>query len=164
KAMVVTRSRLHAVKTKQAFDKYLLEHGYPYRALVAFSGRVNDGIKEYTEAGMNGFAEKQTAEMFKRPEFRFLIVAEKFQTGFDQLLKPAEDRYTELSDAERAEFKHQLGTYVRLYAFLSQVLPFADAELESLYAFARMLNKRLPADPRALPLEVIDEADMESYR
>ena len=86
KAMIVTRSRLHAVRYKLEVDRYLKEKGYPYKALVAFSGMVKDGGKQYTEANMNGFAETQTAETFKRPEYRFLIVAEKFQTGFDQPL------------------------------------------------------------------------------
>lgn len=86
KAMVVTASRLHAVLYKQAFDAYLKRQGYPIKALVAFSGTVQYHGKEYTEAGMNGFPEQQTAEQFKKPEYRFLIVAEKFQTGFDQPL------------------------------------------------------------------------------
>lgn len=86
KAMVVTASRLHAVLYKQAFDAYLKKQGYPIRALVAFSGTVHYHGLDYTEAGMNGFPERQTAEQFKKPEYRFLIVAEKFQTGFDQPL------------------------------------------------------------------------------
>jgi type I restriction enzyme R subunit len=88
KAMVVTRSRLHAVRYKLAFDKYLREKKYPYKVLVAFSGTVRDPDtgEEFTEVGMNGFPESQTAAMFKRPENRILIVAEKFQTGFDQPL------------------------------------------------------------------------------
>jgi type I restriction enzyme R subunit len=87
KAMVVTKSRLHAVKYKLAFDKYLSERGYSHKALVAFSGTVREGQLEYTESQMNGgLPEKQTAEEFKKDEYRFLIVAEKFQTGFDQPL------------------------------------------------------------------------------
>ncbi|GIX49464.1 MAG: hypothetical protein KatS3mg131_3675 [Candidatus Tectimicrobiota bacterium] len=86
KAMIVTRSRLHAVRYKLAIDKYLAERGYPFKALVAFSGSVQDGGQTYTEPGMNGFPEAQTARMFERPEYRFLIVANKFQTGFDQPL------------------------------------------------------------------------------
>ncbi|NNJ09164.1 type I restriction endonuclease subunit R [Chloroflexales bacterium ZM16-3] len=88
KAMVVTRSRLHAVRYKQAFDRYLQERGYPYRALVAFSGAVRDPDTqlEFTETEMNGVPESQTAETFKQAPYRFLIVAEKFQTGFDQPL------------------------------------------------------------------------------
>jgi type I restriction enzyme R subunit len=60
--------------------------GYPFKALVAFSGAVHDGGQSYTEAGMNGLPETQTAKTFERPEYRFLIVANKFQTGFDQPL------------------------------------------------------------------------------
>ncbi len=89
KVMIVTKSRLHAVRYKLAFDKYLAEKGYGHKALVAFSGTVKDDGKEFTEAGMNHIPEKQTAEEFKKDEFKFLIVAEKFQTGFDQPLLAA---------------------------------------------------------------------------
>ncbi|MCZ2112925.1 MAG: type I restriction endonuclease subunit R, partial [Anaerolineae bacterium] len=67
KAMLVTRSRLHAVRYKQEFDRQMKERKFPYRALVAFSGEVTDpdtGLK-FTEQGMNGFPESQTAESFK---------------------------------------------------------------------------------------------------
>ncbi len=88
KAMVVTKSRLHAVRYKIAFDKYLKEKGYNHKTLVAFSGTVKDidTKLEYTEGQMNGVPENQTAEEFKKDEYKFLIVAEKFQTGFDQPL------------------------------------------------------------------------------
>lgn len=86
KAMLVTKSRLHAVKFKQAFDKYLNDTGLQYKALVAFSGTVRDGHLEFTETGMNKFSDKNTAEEFKKRENRFMIVANKFQTGFDQPL------------------------------------------------------------------------------
>jgi type I restriction enzyme R subunit len=88
KAMVVTKSRLHAVRYKIAFDKYLKEKGYAHKALVAFSGTVRDidTKLEYTEGQMNKVPESQTAEEFKNDEYKFLIVAEKFQTGFDQPL------------------------------------------------------------------------------
>ena len=86
KAMIVTRSRLHAVRYKLAVDEYLAERGYPFKALVAFSGTVKDGGASYTEAGMNGLRETQTASTFEGQDYRFLIVANKFQTGFDQPL------------------------------------------------------------------------------
>jgi type I restriction enzyme R subunit len=86
KAMIVTKSRLHAVRYKMAVDAYLKSHNYPFKALVAFSGTVKDGKLEYTEGQMNGVPEKNTAEEFKKDEYKFLIVAEKFQTGFDQPL------------------------------------------------------------------------------
>lgn len=86
KAMIVTRSRMHAVRYKLALDKYLKEKGHPFKALVAFSGTVEDRGKSYTESNMNGFLETQTAKTFDRSEYRFLVVANKFQTGFDQPL------------------------------------------------------------------------------
>src|SRR3972149_8903018 len=88
KAMIVTRSRLHAVRYKLAVDAYLKEHGHKFKALVAFSETVKDKGTEYTETSMNGFPETKTAETFKQDEYKILIVAEKFQTGFDQPLLP----------------------------------------------------------------------------
>lgn len=87
KAMVVTSSRLHAVRYKEAIDRYLDERGYSdLSTLVAFSGKVLDDSITFTEAGMNGFREAETAERFDTDDFQVLIVAEKFQTGFDQPL------------------------------------------------------------------------------
>ena len=269
KAMIVTRSRLHAVRYKHAVDRYLKEHGYPYKALVAFSGTVRDGGIDYTESNMNGFPETQTAEIFKQDAYRMLIVANKFQTGFDQpqlhtmyvdkklggvnavqtlsrlnrtypgknetmvldfaneaeeiqqafapyyektllsegtdpnllydlqtkltgfhfyseddvnrfaviyfdpkgtqdklyaVLAPVVDRYEEASNEEKADFKGHLTDYVRLYAFLSQIITFVDTDLEKLYVFGRLLLRKLPASLERLPLEIQQNIDIESYR
>ncbi|WP_374457961.1 type I restriction endonuclease subunit R [Nocardioides sp.] len=94
KAMVVTRSRLHAVRTKQALDAYISRKGYdqgaaPLRVLVAFSGSVPDPDLpelEYTEAQMNGFGEGQLPKKFREDGYQVLVVAEKYQTGFDEPL------------------------------------------------------------------------------
>lgn len=90
KAMVVTGSRLEAVRYKQEFDRYIQEKGYPIKSLVAFSGSVEDDKipeKHFTEIGMNdGLKEKELPETFAKPDFRVLLVAEKYQTGFDQPL------------------------------------------------------------------------------
>jgi type I restriction enzyme, R subunit len=91
KAMVVTGSRLSAVKYKQAFDRYIKDKGYTgIRALVAFSGTVADPEQPgsaFTEVGMNdGLPERELPERFGGEEYRVLIVAEKYQTGFDQPL------------------------------------------------------------------------------
>jgi type I restriction enzyme, R subunit len=88
KAMVVTSSRLHAVRYKQSIDKYLREHGYKdIKTLVAFSGKLDDGTGHpVTESSMNSFPEGRTAEEFATGDYGVLIVAEKFQTGFDQPL------------------------------------------------------------------------------
>ncbi len=269
KAMIVTRSRLHAVRYKQAVDRYLLEKGYRYKALVAFSGTVRDGGDEYSEANMNHFPDKQTAETFKQDAYRILIVANKFQTGFDQpllhtmyvdkrlgdvnavqtlsrlnrvypgknetmvldfvnkaediqeafhryyektllsqgtdpnllydlqtrladfhcysedevnhfaalyfdkkatqdklyaALAPVVDRFKEAVEEERADFRGQLTDYVRLYAFLSQVITFVDTDLEKLYVFGRLLLRRLPVTLERLPVEIQQNIDIESYR
>lgn len=276
KAMIVTRSRLHAVRYKLALDRYLQEKGHPWKALVAFSGTVRDGGQSYTEAGMNSaglekvIGERQTAAEFDKPEYRFLIVANKFQTGFDQpllhtmyvdkklggvnavqtlsrlnriypplkrgtmvldfaneaeavrtafepyfettLLSEATDpnllyelqsqlldfgiyteadidafakvyydgkatqdrvyaalnavreRFNELASEEQHDFRGQLTDYVRLYAFLAQILSFADVDLEKLYEFARYLRRLLPGNIDELPREVQQNIDMESYR
>ena len=90
KAMVVTGSRLEAVRYKQRFDDYIRAKGYGIKSLVAFSGIVNDNTLPgvtYTEEGMNrGVKEKELPEAFATPEYHVLLVAEKYQTGFDQPL------------------------------------------------------------------------------
>jgi type I restriction enzyme R subunit len=90
KAMVVTGSRLEAVRYKQEFDRYISQKGYPIKSLVAFSGTVEDDKilgKNYTEVEMNeGLKEKELPETFAKTDYRVLLVAEKYQTGFDQPL------------------------------------------------------------------------------
>ena len=90
KAMVVTSSRLEAVRYKQSFDRYIREKGYPIKTLVAFSGTVRDDAAPdvtYTEEQMNdGVREKELPEQFAGQDYRVLLVAEKYQTGFDQPL------------------------------------------------------------------------------
>jgi type I restriction enzyme, R subunit len=261
KAMIVTSSRLSAVRYKHAVDKYLKDKGYPFKALVAFSGTVHDpkdGL-DFTETQMNGFAESQTAEKFKLDDNRILIVAEKFQTGFDQpllhtmyvdkkldgvravqtlsrlnriypeggkddtfvldfrnsaedmeesfrdyyettiaeptdpnelfdaedklldydviraedveelaevffkprhlqtkddhgllyaKLAPAKDRFKGLAEDDQEEFRKRLKRYVRLYSFLSQVVPYLEARSERLYVYARHLANYLPREER----------------
>lgn len=86
KAMVVTSSRENAVKYFFAFREYLKSKFPSYRALVAFSGEVVIDGESYSESGLNGISEARLKEEFKKDEYRFLIVAEKYQTGFDQPL------------------------------------------------------------------------------
>ena len=91
KAMVITASREGAVKYHKAFEDYITKKGYDnIRALVAFSGKVKvkseDGreSKEYTEVGINGFAEDKLPLEFDKDDYKVLLVANKYQTGFDQ--------------------------------------------------------------------------------
>ena len=95
KAMVVTRSRLHAVRTQAALAAYIAKKGYdkgerPLRTLVAFSGSLADPdapeASAVTESSINGFSEGQLPKKFHGPEYQVLVVAEKYQTGFDEPL------------------------------------------------------------------------------
>jgi len=270
KAMLVTRSRLHAVRYKLAFDDYIRKNKYPIKTLVAFSGTVADSGQEYTEPAMNRLrSDKLTAETFKLPEYKFLIVANKFQTGFDQpflhtmyvdkklggvmavqtlsrlnrthrgkddtlvldfanhedeiqtafqpyydrailtkatdpnklydlertiydfglfskgdvnsfasvffkkgatqeklhpLLDTIVEEYIKREKKERLDFRDQLKNYIRLYAFLSQIISFKDVNLEKLYAYLRMLGRKLPSDKERLPVEITENVNMDTYR
>ena len=82
KAMMVTSSRANAVKYKKAFDQYLKDINSPYKSIVAFSGEI-DG---QTEGSLNGFPSAKIPDEFEKDGNRFLLVANKFQTGFDQPL------------------------------------------------------------------------------
>lgn len=87
KAMVITASRQGAVKYRQAFEDYTKRKGYnDIKALVAFSGKVKlpDDDTEYTEASMNGFSEDKLTKEFDKDDYQVLLVANKYQTGFDQ--------------------------------------------------------------------------------
>lgn len=85
KAMVITSSRPAAVKYRQEFEKYIKVKGYKgIKALVAFSGKVKLNNQEYTEEGMNDIKEEELRYEFDRSCYQVLIVADKYQTGFDQ--------------------------------------------------------------------------------
>lgn len=84
KAMVATQSIVSAIKYFFAIQKILKEKGDPFKVLIAFSGKKSiDGI-EYTEESINGFAEKDTRDKFDSDEYKILVVANKYLTGFDQ--------------------------------------------------------------------------------
>ncbi|MDO6803044.1 DEAD/DEAH box helicase family protein [Wenyingzhuangia sp. 1_MG-2023] len=84
KAMVITQSIESAIKYYKALQRILEDKGQPFKIAIAFSGTKKvDGI-EYTEAEMNGFAEKDTKDKFDEDEYRILVVANKYLTGFDQ--------------------------------------------------------------------------------
>lgn len=285
KAMVVTSSRLQAVKYMGAFQRYISEKGYTdIRPLVAFSGTVRDpdtGL-EYTEPGMNldvvggkPISEKQLPKRFASPDYQVLLVANKYQTGFDQPLlmamyvdkrldgvqavqtlsrlnrmvpgketpfvldfvneaediyrafkpyfdatslqessdpalleqlkhaldgfqvyhwsaveafarifyrapnkqnpadhahlqrhlQPAVDRFKAMEDEEqRGEFRDKLSGYVKVYSFLSQIIPYADPDLEMLYSFGRLLLPHLPLERDTGIVKLGDEVGLQYYR
>lgn len=79
-------------------------------------------------------------------------------------LQPAVDRYLAASDDDRVAFRGHLKDYVHLYAFLSHLISFTDAELEKFYEFARLLLRKLPVTRDRLPVEIQQQIDMDSYR
>ena len=159
KAMVVTRSRLHAVRYKQAIDAYIATKGYdsgPSRiaALVAFSGAVvdpTDAAVSYTEAMMNGFGEGQLPKRFASDDYQVLVVAEKYQTGFDQPLL-----HTMYVDKKLAGVKavQTLSRLNRMHAGKTDtfVLDFANKAEEIQDAFEPFFEQSsaAPTDPNLL--------------
>ena len=281
KAMVVTGSRLEAVRYKESFDRYIRDKVYPIKTLVAFSGTVMDDQvpgKTYTEEGMNaGIREKELPDKFATPEYQVLLVAEKYQTGFDQpllhtlyvdkrlsgiqavqtlsrlnrthplkeetfildfvnereeiqeafqqyyegaimgdvveptrlyeikaeldassiylheeverfcdiffkpkvrqntadhramnaMLDPAVDRFRDLLQTNEAEaelWRGNLWAFRNLYAFLSQIIPYQDSELERLYTFLRYLASKLPKRLSGPVYHFDDAVQLEYYR
>jgi len=86
RAMVVTGGIERAVQYFSAFEAYLKERKSPYRAIVAFSGEHEYGGRKVSEASLNDFPSAKIPEQFRKAPYRFLIAAEKFQTGFDEPL------------------------------------------------------------------------------
>jgi type I restriction enzyme, R subunit len=281
KAMVVTGSRLEAVRYKQGFDRYIREKGYPIKSLVAFSGIVEDDKikdKTYTEEGMNeGIREKELPERFATNDYQVLLVAEKYQTGFDQpllhtmyvdrrlagiqavqtlsrinrthplkedtfvldfvndreeiqsafkqfyegaeigdeatpeqlyqliegldqagiylpeevdrfcliyfkpkqrqsptdhqamnaTLDPAVDRFINFQTEDPDEatlWRNNLNAFRNLYAFLSQVIPYQDSDLEKRYVFLRHLSAKLPRRNQGPQYDFDGEVQLEYYR
>jgi len=279
KAMVVTSSRLHAVRYKIAFDNYIKDQGYKdIRTLVAFSGTVQDDQVpnvDYTEVSMNnGVKERELPETFATNEYHVLIVAEKYQTGFDQPLLhtmyvdkrlsgiqavqtlsrlnrihmgkedtfvldfvndpeeikvsfqpyyettlvgeqvtidhlnelqaklaekqvytweeveefsrvfykpaakklatdharlyqcvgPAVKRFEQLSEDDQDEFRKSLTAYKNLYAFMAQIIPFHDTELEVLYSYARYLLTKLPKRKTGAVYDLNEDVALKYYR
>lgn len=266
KAMIVTSSRRNAVKYKKAFDKYLKENSIPFKAIVAFSGEI-DG---QTESSLNGFSSAAIPAEFKKANNRFLIVANKYQTGFDQPLlhtmyvdkklggvsavqtlsrlnrttsgksdtfvmdfanstdeiknsfepyyettilgeatdpnklfdlQNALDAYqvytnaqvqefsdkivqnvpvdqlhiildaaanvfrTTLDEKSQEDFRAKCKSYVRLYVFLAQIVPFTNPYLERLYIFLNHLQNKIQREQgEDLAQGVLDTIDLDSYR
>lgn len=156
KAMVVTGSRLHAVRYYFEFKKYLKEKGYGHiKPLVAFSGKVPDPDvpnKAYTEAELNGFGEKELPERFKTDEFQLLLVADKYQTGFDQPLLHTMYVDKKLSGVKAVQTLSRLN---RTHAGKEDtfVLDFANERsdiLSSFQPYYEVTSLEEPSDPNRL--------------
>ncbi|MFC3207425.1 type I restriction enzyme subunit R domain-containing protein [Aquamicrobium soli] len=86
RAMVITNGIQRAIQYFHAFQTYLAERKSPYQAVVAFSGEHEYGGRKVTEATLNGFPSSQIEDLIQKDPYRFLIVADKFQTGYDEPL------------------------------------------------------------------------------
>ena len=279
KAMFVTSSRKLAKRYFEEFNKYIKVNGYinELKILVAFSGKViddnfPDGI---SEPDLTGYGEKELPKVFNENEYRILIVADKYQTGFDQpmlhtmyvdkklsgvkavqtlsrlnrtapgkedtfvldfvndretifksfqpyyektmvaeepdinhlfdlkgkldekqifwqseidafaniyfkpsgklttkdqshlyaYIDPAIDRFKAIeTEDEKDEFKKSLRTWTNLYSFLAQIMPFQEPEFEKFYAYAKLLQTKLPKKELSDSLQLSDEIAMEYYR
>ena len=84
KGMVVTQNIESAIRYYMAINRILKDKGNPFKIAIAFSGKKTVDSLEYSEAEMNGFAEKDTKDKFDTDEYRILVVANKYLTGFDQ--------------------------------------------------------------------------------
>ncbi|WP_373551540.1 type I restriction endonuclease subunit R [Haliscomenobacter sp.] len=281
KAMLVTGSRLHAKRYFLEFNKYIQDKGYQneIKVLVAFSGKVVDqdtSAQGVSEPELTGYGERELPAVFEKEEYKILIVADKYQTGFDQPLlhtmyvdkklsgvkavqtlsrlnrtctgkedtfvldfvndrdtifssfqpyyeittvteeldinhlydlkarldqfqvywdseieafaqvyfnpstnlnhprdqkhlyaytDPAVDRFRAIPEEEsREEFKKGLRTWCALYSFLSQIMPFIDSDLEKFFAYAKLLQTRLPKRELSESMQLSDEVALEYYR
>ena len=126
KSMVVTKSIVSAIKYKKAFDKYLKEIKSPYKAIVAFSGKKKYNGIEMDETSMNNFSTNKTdiPKNFKKKEYRFLIVANKYQTGFDQPLLHTMYVDKKLSDVQAVQTLSRLNRAYKPYKKDTFVLDF----------------------------------------
>ena len=86
RAMLVTSSRKHAVLYKLEMDRQIKENNFPIKTLVAFTGTVHHDTEDHTEGSMNDIRNQDIKEAFKKDPYKILIVANKFQTGFDEPL------------------------------------------------------------------------------
>src|SRR3989440_2947201 len=143
-----------AEEIQQAFapyyEKTLLSEGTDPNLLYDLQTKLA-GFHLYSEDDINRFA-----AIFFDPKAT--------QDKLYAALAPIVDRYEEASSEEKGDFKGHLTDYVRLYAFLSQIITCVDTGLEKLYVFGRLLLRKLPASPERLPLEIQQNIDIESYR
>lgn len=149
KAMVIMSSRKAAVKYRQAFENYINDHHYDDMGmLVAFSGKVNsdDDNKEYTEASMNGLPEDRTAKEFNKPGYRFLLVANKYQVGFDQPKLSAMYIMKKLRGVNAVQTLSRLNRICPPYEKTPFVLDFVNDYKDIEAAFAPYYTTTLLAD------------------
>ena len=175
KAMVVTNGRESAVKYRKAFEEYINKKGYKdIHALVAFSGKVSLEDKEYTEVGMNGISEKNLPDEFDKDDYQVLLVADKYQTGFDQPKLCAMYILKKLHGVTAVQTLSRLNRICPPYEKKTFVLDFVNKYEDIVAAFSKYYTKTVLSNsvtPRAIyDIEAkidgyffLDPADVESF-
>lgn len=186
KAMVVTTGREEAVRYRAALQAYIERHRYTdVRALVAFSGKVPLGEElsgfscsktakgwEYTESGMNGFSDARTADKFDTDDYNVLLVANKFQVGFDQPKLCAMYVMKKLRDVEAVQTLSRLNRM--LPGKKTVVLDFVNTCEDMERAFSRYytttilsntvtVSQLIEIETRLDGYDVIDDDDVNKY-
>ncbi len=166
KAMVITASRQGAVKYRQAFEDYIAKKGYEgIRALVAFSGKVKlpDSEVEYTEASLNGFPEDRLTREFDTDAYQVLLVANKYQTGFDQPKLCAMYVLKKLKGVNAVQTLSRLNRICPPYDKKTFVLDFVNSYEDMKSAFAPYYTTTLLANS-VTPNAIYDlEAQIDAY-
>lgn len=164
KAMVVTESRAGAVKYRQAFENYVTKKGYKdIKALVAFSGKVTLDDKEYTEIGLNGFSEKNLPDEFDKDNYQVLLVADKYQTGFDQPKLCAMYILKKLHGVTAVQTLSRLNRICPPYEKKTFVLDFANDYKDITAAFSKYYTKTILSNS-VTPAAIYDSiAKIEGY-
>ena len=166
KAMVITASRQSAVKYRQAFEDYIAKKGYEgIHALVAFSGKVKlpDDELEYTESSLNGFPEDRLTKEFDTDKYQVLLVANKYQTGFDQPKLCAMYVLKKLKGVNAVQTLSRLNRICAPYDKKTFVLDFVNSYEDIKSAFAPYYTTTLLANS-VTPSAVYDlEAKIDAY-
>ena len=164
KAMVVTESRAGAVKYRQAFEDYVTKKGYKdIKALVAFSGKVSIDGKDFTEVGMNGFSEKSLPDEFDKDNYQVLLVADKYQTGFDQPKLCAMYILKKLHGVTAVQTLSRLNRICPPYDKKTFVLDFANDYKDIVGAFSKYYTTTLLSNS-VTPTAIYDSiAKIEGY-
>lgn len=175
KAMVVTESRAGAVKYHKAFEDYITRKGYTdIHALVAFSGKVSVDDKEYTEPSINGFSEKKLTKEFDTNNYQVLIVADKYQTGFDQKKLCAMYILKKLHGVSVVQTLSRLNRICPPYDKKTFVLDFANSYEDIEKAFSTYFTTTILSNTvtlasahdiyrRLMGYYVIEEGDIEKF-
>lgn len=156
KAMIVTSGREAAVKFQKAFNKYLDDHHITsIGALIAFSGKVNLDGREYTETGINHIKEEDLKAKFDSDDFQVLIVANKYQTGFDQPKLVAMYVDKKLRDVAAVQTLSRLNRIVKGYNKKTFILDFKNTYEDINKAFAPYYLKTVLSDTIS-PSDILD--------